>query len=525
MFLKRLHLRVASIIALIGTVIAVAAGAIVYQQSEETLLTSTDRLIQQLADSTRKPAAISVYVEDDILAKEITEGLIKNDLIRSAVVTGNTEDLAVSGTIPFDETGIEIQLAHPFIEEQIIGTLTIYPARSFILENVSNLSMQSSLSMLLVALAITVAVAVVTNEMLSRPLLKMSREFESVDPSDPENLQNIKQGSRREDELGNLIKRMNDMISATRHFYQQEKLLRKETEKLERQFRLLFERATIGIALISLKRGVLQVNTAFIGMLGKIDSMQDFCKTFNEEHTVNEIVTAIGSQNGTSHDSADLSYYVDGKIRWVHCLFAVVSEQRLNRASEGDVLIEVVVNDITERMKREEQVRFAAEHDPLTGLHNRRGGEAFLRNLITASSIDKPFVLMMIDLDRFKPINDEFGHEAGDKVLEAVGRRIPKFFSDYTCVCSRWGGDEFVVGLIAPRSFISDIDIQCKLLIDMISVPVPVEGVGKCAVSATVGAILLRKESADLNTLLVKADELMYAVKRRNRGEHQVDTY
>ena len=132
---------------------------------------------------------------------------------------------------------------------------------------------------------------------------------------------------------------------------------------------------------------------------------------------------------------------------------------------------------------------------------------------------------MMIDLDKFKPVNDEYGHEAGDKVLEAVGSRIPRFFADVTCVCCRWGGDEFVVGLLAGRTFLNDIDIQCKLLIDMISVPVPVEGVGTCAVSATVGAIMLKREHAELTTLLAKADELMYAVKREHRGGHRIESY
>ncbi len=523
MLLKRLHLRVASIIALIGTIIAVVGGAIVYQQSETSLLAVTERLVQQLADSTRKPSAISVYVEDDILAKEITEGLIKNDLVRAAVVTGNDQVLASSGAVPAETEGVITSLTHPFIEDQIIGSLTIYPDLAFIQKNVRKFSMQSSLSMLLVAFSITVAVAVVTNEMLSRPLLQLSREFETVDPSDPGNLQNIMEDSRREDELGNLIKRMNGMISATRHFYQEEKQLRKATEKLERQFRLLFERANIGIALFSIKNGLLQANSAFTDMLGELRTMQDFCDTFNEESKACGIIKAIKSKSGTNHDSTDLSYYVDGETKWVHCLVAVVSEQRFNR--DDDVLIEIIVNDITERMKREEQVRFAAEHDPLTGLHNRRGGEVFLRNLIAASSTEKPFVLMMIDLDKFKPINDEYGHEAGDKVLEAVGRRIPTFFADYTCACCRWGGDEFVVGLIAPKSFIADIDIQCKLLIDMISVPVSVDGVGNCAVSATVGTIVKKSPKADLNTLLNKADELMYAVKRQNRGEHRVETY
>lgn len=526
MFLRRLHIRVASIIALIGGIIAIAGGSIVYQQSEDSLMFITEQLVAQLADSTRKPSAIAVYVEDDILAKEITEGLVRNDLVMAAVVTTNEGILAQSGELTTQEGGVVIPLIHPFIEDQTIGKLSVYPDIEFIQRNVSEFAMQGSFSMLLVALCITVAVAIVTNEMLSRPLLKLSREFERVDPSDPDNLQTITVVKKRQDELGKLISRMNGMISATRHFYLQEKQLRKDTEKLERQFRLLFERATIGIALISPKKGLLQANPAFRNMLGDITSLDTFCRKFNESGQVEAIASSFSKRENAEQDSVDLSYYENGEVKWVHCLFAYVSEQRINQHREGEVLIEVIVNDITERMRREEQVRFAAEHDPLTGLHNRRGGEPFLRNLISASSgNDKTFVLMMIDLDKFKPVNDEYGHEAGDKVLEAVGSRIPRFFADATCVCCRWGGDEFVVGLLAGKTFLNDIDIQCKLLIDMISVPVPVEGVGTCAVSATVGAILLKREHAELTTLLAKADELMYAVKREHRGGHRIESY
>ncbi len=99
MFLRRLHIRVASIIALIGGIIAIAGGSIVYQQSEDSLMFITKQLVAQLADSTRKPSAIAVYVEDDILAKEITEGLVRNDLVMAAVVTTNEGVLAQSGEL------------------------------------------------------------------------------------------------------------------------------------------------------------------------------------------------------------------------------------------------------------------------------------------------------------------------------------------------------------------------------------------------------------------------------------------
>jgi diguanylate cyclase (GGDEF)-like protein len=97
--------------------------------------------------------------------------------------------------------------------------------------------------------------------------------------------------------------------------------------------------------------------------------------------------------------------------------------------------------DITERRRRERELRFAAEHDALTGLDNVRR----FRDLFDERLENRPFgTLLMIDLDGFKSVNDAYGHKAGDEVLVAIARALREAIGP-SDNAARLGGDEFAV--------------------------------------------------------------------------------
>ena len=103
--------------------------------------------------------------------------------------------------------------------------------------------------------------------------------------------------------------------------------------------------------------------------------------------------------------------------------------------------------DITASKRVEKALRDAANHDPLTGLLNRRAGNAAIEErLAAARSIDKSFAVMVLDLDRFKPINDSFGHETGDAALVQFADVLSELVGESGIVC-RIGGDEFGIGM------------------------------------------------------------------------------
>jgi len=133
-----------------------------------------------------------------------------------------------------------------------------------------------------------------------------------------------------------------------------------------------------------------------------------------------------------------------GKLRrWIRLTAAA--------AAEG---IEVCVEDVTERRAEESELQFVAQHDPLTGLLNRRGFEARLELAVGSASAGRSLAIAYLDLDRFKPVNDMFGHAAGDHVLREVAERLQTHIR-HPHTLARMGGDEFVVlfvGISLPEA-------------------------------------------------------------------------
>jgi diguanylate cyclase (GGDEF)-like protein len=139
----------------------------------------------------------------------------------------------------------------------------------------------------------------------------------------------------------------------------------------------------------------------------------------------------------------------------------------LVRATLAHGRIEGVLEDITEKTKATEQLRFMANNDPLTKVFNRRGIEKMFEAaaVAAASAPGRPLTLAYLDLDRFKLINDLFGHAAGDEVLKQVCERVAMTLAGNQQV-GRVGGDEFVI--VMPDTAISMASLICRSIVDRI---------------------------------------------------------
>jgi diguanylate cyclase (GGDEF)-like protein len=162
------------------------------------------------------------------------------------------------------------------------------------------------------------------------------------------------------------------------------------------------------------------------------------------------------------------------------------------------------------------KARLIADTDPLTGLANRR---AFLRALARrASALSKTggtFALAMVDLDGFKPINDTFGHAAGDAVLEEVGARLGSASVDGALI-ARTGGDEFALLLPAVRNASAAKSAGagiCALLLE----PFVVDG-REFRISGCCGITLLSRGDCDVEEALIRADTALYRAKQNGRA-------
>lgn len=168
------------------------------------------------------------------------------------------------------------------------------------------------------------------------------------------------------------------------------------------------------------------------------------------------------------------------------------------------------------RKKAEEQIRNLAHFDKLTGLVNRNlFQDRVTQSLTMAKRVKKKVALLYIDLDRFKPINDTFGHEVGDTVLQEVARRLMASVRKSDTV-ARIGGDEFVVILQNIQDKHEAAPVARKIL-SAIQHPFMVRG-GEHSVGASIGISCFPDDGENMDTLLKKADAAMYRVKNQTGG-------
>ncbi|TIH11181.1 GGDEF domain-containing protein [Pseudomonas leptonychotis] len=166
--------------------------------------------------------------------------------------------------------------------------------------------------------------------------------------------------------------------------------------------------------------------------------------------------------------------------------------------------------------ERERDLRHAAFHDPLTELPNRRflveRCEAALAN---ARRQSEATALLLIDLDHFKPINDKYGHDAGDLMLQSIAQRLREHVRSGDAV-ARLGGDEFAVLICGADAEQHARDIASRLL-DELAKPVSY-GAERLTVTISIGVALYPRHASNFTTLYKAADQMLYKVKSRGRS-------
>jgi diguanylate cyclase (GGDEF)-like protein/PAS domain S-box-containing protein len=181
-----------------------------------------------------------------------------------------------------------------------------------------------------------------------------------------------------------------------------------------------------------------------------------------------------------------------------------------------------ISRNITDQKQAEARIRYMALHDALTGLPNRALLQDRLAQGISLAHRNKKQVgVLMLDLDRFKNVNDSFGHYVGDRLLEAVAKRLKSCVRESDIV-ARLGGDEFVIGLLMVHDQ-QDVERVAQKILTALADPVQVEG-HDLQISASIGICLHPQDGDNAEALLQTADAAMYESKKKGRGVYSFFT-
>ncbi len=207
----------------------------------------------------------------------------------------------------------------------------------------------------------------------------------------------------------------------------------------------------------------------------------------------------------------------DGQVKWIS-----EKSQGIRDESGKVVMMEGIIDDITDRKRSEERLAFLAQYDVLTGLPNRALFYDRLRQAVVRARREQSMVgLLFLDLDRFKHINDTLGHAAGDRVLKVVADRLKGFLREVDTI-ARLGGDEFTV-IIEGVSDTEQVASVAEKIKAALSESVVLDG-HDMLVSASVGITLYPQDAEDIESLIKNADIAMYHAKHRG-GRQQYQFY
>jgi diguanylate cyclase (GGDEF)-like protein/PAS domain S-box-containing protein len=290
----------------------------------------------------------------------------------------------------------------------------------------------------------------------------------------------------------------------------------KAADKRLRQAAAIFENTRDGVMVVNNQLRITHINTAFTDITGYSEAEaigQRASLLRSGRHNTEFYREMWQSINTTGHWQGEIwNRRKNGEVYPELLSISAVTEK------SGEVSNYVgIFADISKIKASEVQLDFLAHHDPLTRLPNRLLLLSRLEHALKiAQREQKMFALLMLDLDRFKEVNDSFGHLAGDELLQQIAQRLSSRLRGVDTVC-RLGGDEFTI-LLEDMSQPEDAALVANDIINVLSEPWQLSENIEVRIGASVGISLYPDHGDEPEQLLQQADSALYHAKAEGRG-------
>jgi diguanylate cyclase (GGDEF)-like protein/PAS domain S-box-containing protein len=502
-----LVVRLAILVALSALVIGALSSKIFYEKTYAHELNLSKINIEQLHLTVSSTASIATYLEDTELANEVINGLMTNKIVLGVSIHSKDFKESSSDFVLNDDSSV-FALFSPFEKYKQVGILTITPNLDLIENRAGELGLDNAIALMIQGAIGTLIIIIIAYTVITRPIIRIANSLHTTVPGTDTRVVTPKGHSYSE--LGRLVFDINQLLSTAERQITEERTLRNQVEGLSRNFRLLFENSTSPIILIQATGDIIIHNKAFDDLLCRMNvslrsSYGPYLKElFEKQDAVEKTAIFAFEHNEISSGEFKLAANDVGKSIWMQVVINPTS------SDDDSEIYQIILHDITKRKVQLDSLNFTANTDQLTQLLNRRGGEHAIDKLI-ASSV--PFALMLLDLNKFKPINDVYGHDAGDEILKHVAGQLKLGVRD-SDVLSRWGGDEFIVAV--PNSNKHDILVIANKIIDNIEVPLYLKDLNKeLSVGASLGIAFYPDDEVSKRLLIENADKAMYEAKQK----------
>ena len=500
-----LLVRLAVVIGFSSIAIGLLSTQLFYRLTVNKEVTFANQSIESLYKTIEATAATAAYLSEVDLAQEVLDGLTTNDIVLNARMSFDETTLSAN------EQPLKSPIIFPikslFEPNKVIGELQIEPNVPFIEMRASQLAKENANAMVLQALVVTIVSILVAFFLITRPIISIARALHLISPGEAKRLKvpEFHHGS----ELGLLVRDVNGLLDKTEDQFNQERKLREEIEGLEKRFRMLFENSLSPIILMEPRGNILLFNSAFEKALDKlgVQLRKSFgpllTELFDDPSALSKAVEVAFENDEIATGEFKLKTTNGTENFWVQVVVTAIISEDMRE------YYQVTLHDISKRKRELEDLAYQADFDKLTSMLNRQGLE---KQLTTLMEKDTRFMLVLLDLNWFKQVNDIYGHKSGDEILIFVADRIKKTLrpGDFG---GRWGGDEFVL-LLNDVSQEETREIVGRL-VTRISKPFYLRNFEQnVTIGASVGAACYPDDSLELQMLLHLADQAMYESKK-----------